>query len=606
MHSLENENETFKVDARRRLVILGGLFAGGAMIIGGQLFHLQVMNGGEYRNLAEDNRISLQPIPALRGRILDRHGRILVENSADFQLFVIPELAGDIRAFIRRVQPYLDLSSDKIEKVLRQAQRQRGFLPLMVLSRLTWPQVNWIESRIHTLPGASIQVQTTRSYPSGNVAAHLLGYLGEVNSKDILQYPSIHFRSGDIVGKTGMERMFELELRGKEGFREMEVNAVGRHIRELKRQPAHPGPDLRLTIDADLQAEAELALAGQSGSTVCLNPNNGEVLAMVSQPAYDPNQFIRGFSSDEWKILVTDPKRPLINKAIQGQYPPGSTFKMVVALAGLREGKINASTRHSCGGSVTRENHTFYCWKSHGHGQMDLVTAIEQSCDVFFYKVSETLGIDAIARQAKRMGLGEISNIGLEGERPGLIPSKAWKKAALGQPWYPGETLISAIGQGAVLATPLQLAVMVGSIANGGHIFRPTFVPTPKNVQPKPAFSHPINPTHLAMVRKGMIAVLHGKGGTARQFKPESVMAAGKTGTSQVVKHKREKSGKLIKEDNARFKDHALFVCYAPVENPLIALSVVVEHGGHGSTAAAPIAKRIVDFYFNKYGIPGA
>ncbi|MBF0145845.1 MAG: penicillin-binding protein 2 [Magnetococcales bacterium] len=604
MYSLENEHESFKVDTRRRLIVLGGLFAGGAMLIGGQLFHLQVMNGGEYRNLAEDNRISLQPIPALRGRILDRHGRILVENSPDFQLAVIPELTGDIKALLKRMQPYLALPPDKIEKVLRQVQRQRGFLPLMVQSRLTWAQVNQIESRIHTFPGASIQVQTTRSYPNGDTAAHLLGYLGEVNEKDILQFPSINFRSGDIVGKTGMERMFELELRGKEGFREMEVNAVGRHIRELKRQPARPGPDLRLTIDVELQAEAERALMGLSGSTVCLDPNNGEVLAMVSQPSYDPNQFIRGFSSDEWKLLVTDPKRPLINKAIQGQYPPGSTFKMTVALAALREGKISPYTRHYCSGSVTRDNHTFYCWKNGGHGQLDLVAALEQSCDVFFYKVSEALGIDALARQAKNLGFGETTGIGLEGERPGLMPSRAWKKATYGHSWYPGETLITAIGQGAVLATPLQLASMIAAIANGGRIYRPTFVPTPKDQSPTPIHTTSIQASHLDLVRKGLIAVLHGKMGTARQYKPEKVMAAGKTGTSQVVKHKREKSGKLIKEENSRFKDHALFVAYAPVENPRLALSVVVEHGGHGASAAAPVAKRIFDFYFDKYGIP--
>ncbi|MBF0110100.1 MAG: penicillin-binding protein 2 [Magnetococcales bacterium] len=603
MYSLENEHETFKVDTRRRLLLLGGLFAGGAVIIGGQLFHLQVMNGGEYRDLAEDNRISLQPVPALRGRILDRHGRILVENSPDFQLAIIPELTGDIKTLLKRMQPYLALPPDKIEKILRQVERQRSFLPLMVQSHLTWAQVNQIESRIHTFPGATIQVQTTRSYPNGDTAAHLLGYLGEVNDKDIFQFQGINFRSGDIVGKTGMERMFELELRGKEGFREMEVNAVGRHIRELKRQPARPGNDLRLSIDVELQAEAERALQGLSGSTVCLDPNNGEVLAMVSQPSYDPNQFIRGFSNDEWKKLVTDPKRPLINKAIQGQYPPGSTFKMVVALAALREGKISAHTRHYCSGSVVRDNHTFYCWKSGGHGNLDLVAALEQSCDVFFYKVSESLGIDAIARQAKSLGLGETTGIGLEGERPGLMPSRAWKKATFGHAWYPGETLITAIGQGAVLATPLQLASMVAAIANGGRIFRPTFVTSPENQPPTPIHATTIQPAHLDLIRKGMIAVLNGRSGTARQYKPEKILAAGKTGTSQVVKHKREKSGKLIKEDNARFKDHALFVAYAPIDNPRLALSVVVEHGGHGASAAAPIAKRIFDFFFDKYGI---
>ncbi|MBF0455229.1 MAG: penicillin-binding protein 2 [Magnetococcales bacterium] len=598
---LDDEHERFQVDAQRRLWLIGGGLLGGFSILGGRLFYLQVMKGGEYRNLAENNRISLQPISAPRGRIFDRNGQILVDNRPDFRLAVTPELAGDFLGLIDRLQPIINLSEGQRNAIFKRLHKQRSFLPLQIKSHLTWEEVSRIEAQIHTFPGVTIQVQSIRDYPQGVSAAHLLGYIGEVNERDEQIFPAIHFRSGDSVGKSGMERQYEKELRGREGVREMEVNATGRQIRELRKGPPRPGQDLKLTIDLGLQQAAEAALAGQSGAVVALDPRNGRVLAMASQPSYDPNQFIRGFSSEEWKTLISDPDRPLGNKAIQGQYPPGSTFKMVVALAAMAEGKMDDKEHFYCPGHIIREKHKFYCWRRAGHGQVGLVQALAQSCDVFFYKLAEKVGIDAIERQARRLGLGDVTNIGMAGEGAGLVPSRSWKRAIQGIVWYPGETLITAIGQGYLLATPLQMANMIAAIANGGTVYRPTLVDWAEDELPEVLQWGRINESHLALVKKGLEEVVHGRAGTAKRSKSEWVRTAGKTGTSQVVRHKRKESGMIIKSDNDRHKDHALYVSYAPAsptEEAQLALAVVIEHGGHGSSAAAPVAKKLIDYYF--------
>ncbi|MBF0370519.1 MAG: penicillin-binding protein 2 [Magnetococcales bacterium] len=595
---LPNENEQFFVDARRRLVIIG---AGNALlfsVIGGRLFHLQVMKGGDYRDLAENNRISLQPVPALRGRILGRHGQILVENSPDYRLMVTPELSGGLERLLQRLKPFLDMSSEEIHKVLDQARRQSSFLPLNVKSHLTWAELSRIEARIHTFPGTTLQIQSLRHYPFGPLAAHVLGYMGSVNDKDRKKFPHIPFRSGDLVGKTGMERRHESNLRGVEGIREVEVNALGRQVRELNQTPPTPGEDLHLTLDTDLQRDAEEAIGDNAGAVVAMNPNTGEILAMTSQPAYDPNQFIRGFSGKQWRKLVNDRRRPLSNKAIGGQYPPGSTFKIVVALAALADEKVDSGERFYCGGHITRQDHRFYCWKRRGHGRMDLKQALAQSCDVYFYRLAEKVGINAIERFARRLGLGDSTGLDLAGERSGLVPSRSWKRARYGKPWYPGETLISAIGQGYMLATPLQLANMIATIANGGTLFRPSLIRHKPNQLPEVLGFANLNQAHLALVKDGLEEVLNGPMGTALKARPEHVRAAGKTGTSQVVRHRRKESGKVIKSDNPLHRDHALFVAYAPVDQPEIAISIVVEHGGSGASTAAPVAKSILDRYF--------
>ncbi|MGN7614250.1 penicillin-binding protein 2, partial [Magnetococcales bacterium HHB-1] len=508
---------------------------------------------------------------------------------------------GSLKDVLFNLQDYLGLDNKEIQMILKQAKRQRSFLPIKVKSHLEWPVVSRLESRIYRFPGTMIQVQSLRHYPYAGLAAHVLGYLGEVSKKDKIYFSNNRFRPGDLVGKTGMERLYEPILRGIEGVREVESNAVGRQVRELHRTPPKPGKDLYLTLDIALQKEAEEALGGKAGAVVGLDPRNGEILLMANTPAYDPNQFIRGFGPGEWKKLINDPLRPLSNKAIQGQYPPGSTFKVVVALTALKYGIISPKEKLFCGGHLMRHKHRFHCWQRHGHGYVDMVTALERSCDVYFYRLAEKMGIDLIAREAERFGLGQFLDVGLEGEKSGLIPNRAWKRITRNAAWYPGETLIAAIGQGFVLATPLQMASMISVVANGGTLYQPTLV-RQDGYAPHPRVRRRsfILPDHLAVIRRGLEQVYYGVQGTARRAQPEMVRAAGKTGTSQVASHKRSRSGAIIRSKNARLQDHALFVAYAPVDAPEIALSVIVEHGGHGGAAAAPVAKRIFDYLFHR------
>lgn len=643
---LDNAPKTFQVDARRRLLLLGGGMGMLFSTLTGRLFYLQLLKGHTYRDMADDNRISLQPLPASRGRIFDRYGQLLVENTPDYQLSVIPELAnqhpkthpfGPPTGFVGRgaglfsptrhrrtgkhaglqhtlelLKPFLALDDQAIQTLLKRAHQQRAFLPLTVKTHLTWEELSHIEARIHAFPGVIIKVQPLRHYPLGSLSAHVIGYMGEVAKTDRRRFRDLTFRAGDLLGKSGVERSMEPRLRGTEGLREVEVNALGRQVRELRRTPARPGQDLHLTLDMDLQKEAEQALvdsSGAAGAVVIMNPNSGELLVMASQPAYDPNVFISGFSQDAWQQLINNADHPLTNKAIQGQYPPGSTFKMIVVLAALAMGKLNQHHRVHCQGYITLQNHRFYCWKLRGHGNVNLSQALAQSCDTFFYELAEKVGIDAIQKQARRLGLGTTTGIDLDGERPGLIPSRAWKRRQYRAPWYPGETLITAIGQGYVLTTPLQLAVMISAIANGGAVYQPFLVQpttdTPSQKKPTPRWHNHFKDDHLNLLHEGLERVVHGPLGTARASQLAEVRMAGKTGTSQVVRHRRAQNGSLLRSDNLRHKDHALFVAYAPTHAPEIAISVLLEHGGGGGSNAAPVAKRVMDLYFaKKKGLP--
>jgi penicillin-binding protein 2 len=597
LDEIEDHQERFRIDARRRMFVLGGM--GGLLLagLGARLFHLQLLRGGLYRDMAEENRISLQPITAPRGRIFDRHGLLLVDNNPDYVLSVIPELTGGLAAILRRLQARLALSDKAVESILRQARRQRSFLPLRVKSHLTWEELSDIEVRLPHLPGVMIQTQSQRHYPHGRLGAHVLGYVGEVTDTDRQQLPDLRFRYGELVGKTGIERSYERQLRGIEGVREVEVNALGRQVRELHQQAAAPGQDLQLTIDLALQRDAEESLQGNTGAVVVLHVDTGEVLAMASEPSYDPNGFINGFNAQQWRRLITDKGRPLSNKTVQGQDPPGSTFKMVTALAGLQEGRITPYDRVYCPGFLMRENQRFNCWRRSGHGSVNLTQALEQSCDVYFYRLADRIGIDILERYARLFGFGEKTEVGLYGERAGMIPSRAWKQQVRKSVWYPGETLIAAIGQGYVTATPLQLACMTAAIANGGTLYRPTLIRHEDGTAPRIWHHTRLNAEHLLAVRTGMEHVVNGEYGTARSAKPVDVRAAGKTGTSQVVRMRSDAvPGKDI--DNPLFRDHALYVTYAPTEHPEIAISVIVEHGGHGGQTAAPIAKLIIDRYF--------
>jgi penicillin-binding protein 2 len=441
-------------------------------------------------------------------------------------------------------------------------------------------------------------------------AAHLLGYLGQINGGELSsgKYPGV--RGGDSIGKYGAEKVFEDLLRGKRGGRQVEVDASGRLVRVIKTVDSVPGKNLFLTIDNTLQQTAEAMLKDKAGAIVALDPSNGDVLVMASSPSFDQNDFIGGISSKKWKKLLADPDRPMSNKAIQGEYPPASTYKMITAIAALEEGVVDTGTKVFCSGQYKFGNRVYRCWKKWGHGEIDILGAIEKSCDVFFYKAGEELGVDSLAQYAKGCGLGKVTGIELEHERPGLVPTSAWKRKRYGVPWQPGETLSIAIGQGFNLVTPLQMAVFTAALGNGGTLYRPRILKSVQTLngevtdikEPEIIGGLPAGKETLKVVRKGLLDVVQGERGTARRIRIKGVEIAGKTGTAQVFSLKK-KDRESKKRLDYNLRDHAWFVCYAPAENPVIAISVMVEHGEHGSSAAAPMAGAVLRAYLEEKGM---
>jgi penicillin-binding protein 2 len=461
------------------------------------------------------------------------------------------------------------------------------------------------------LPGILTEVKPLRAYPYGSMAAHLFGSLGEITEDQLRSDEFDTYRSGDLLGKTGLENMFEADLRGQEGLKRIEVNVKGRELRQVTTRNPLPGYRIYLNLDAELQKATEAAFGDQAGAAVALDVHSGKVLALASRPTFDPARFARGISSKEWLELIENPQHPLQNKVLRGQYPPGSTFKIVVALSALEAGLAGPDTTVNCTGAFRlSSSYAYRCWKRRGHGKTDLHKAIKESCDVWFYQVGLELGIDRIAETAHRLGLGQALGFPFGGERAGLIPDKQWKKQRFGASWYNGETVIAAIGQGYVLTTPLQLAVMTAAIANGGTVWKPQVVDRVENLQGEivwSAESEKLSETEwseasLRIVRNALESVVNDLGGTAWRSRLEGVRFAGKTGTSQVVKRKSDEEEEAMGDSVEvpyRFRDHALFVAYAPADDPVIAVAVVVEHGEHGSSAAAPIAKAMFAAYFN-------
>lgn len=584
----------------RRALVVGGAQTGLFGLLAGRLWSLQVEQGARWRIQADENRISERLIAPPRGRILDRLGRPLASNVPTYRVRIVREQAGDVRAVLERLDAILSLGAERIDEIERQARSLRAFIPVLVHEDLTWAQVASIAVRSPELPGVVLDSGLLRQYSYGSTVSHILGYVGAVGVEELRSDPDPLLQLPDFrIGKTGIERSYEKELRGEAGLLRVEVNALGREIRELGRHEGKAGADLGLTLDLDLQRFCFERLGEElSASAVVMDVRSGAVLAMVSVPSYDPRAFTRGISKPVWQALVRDPFHPLVNKCIRGEYPPGSTFKMVTALAALEAGVATPGSDVFCPGSITLGNARFHCWKSYGHGHMNLEQALAQSCDVYFYELARRVGVDAIAAMAGRLGLGRPTGIDLPGEKGGLAPTRQWKRDRLGVPWQKGETLILGIGQGFMLATPLQLAVMTSRIANGGWPVRPWLVREPPVAGDEAALPA-IAPEHLAAVRAGMREVVNGPRGTARAAALElpEVMMAGKTGTSQVrrITKAERASGAHKRKDRPREeRDHALFVCYAPLDAPRYAVSVIVEHGNSGSATAAPIARDIM------------
>ena len=593
---MHQEADRTKLFSRRAMLIGGGqtaLFG----VLGARLYHLQVNEAENYELLAEDNRISQRLIVPPRGRIFERGGRPLARNIPTYRALIIREQTQDIEQTLHKLAGLIHLDDERIQDILNQARRRRAFVPILVSEELSWNDVGMLSIRAPDLPGVALESGLLRDYPHANEVAHLLGYVGPVNEAEIaedddplLKIPS--FR----IGKSGIESYFDHQLRGRAGLKRMEVNAIGRQIRQLDFDPGDAGRDLHLTLDLDLQKFAFERLSSElAASAVVLDVETGAVRALASVPSFDPRVFTTGLSQRQWVEWRDNPRTPLVNKSIRGQYPPGSTFKMITALAALEAGVVSPTYESYCPGYMRLGRSRFHCWKEYGHGRMALREALEQSCDVYFYDIAKRVGVDAIAAMGKRFGLGDITGVDLPGELGGLLPTREWKKAKIGESWQKGETLVVGIGQGFVLATPLQLAVMTARLCNGGRGVKPSFVEQSTIDAPPIGVSS----QSIAAVLEGMRAVVHGRRGTARkaQLPFDGIEMAGKTGTSQVKRITRaERAAGLHKRKDKPWehRHHALFTCFAPFDKPRYAVSVIVEHGESGSKAAAPIAKDIM------------
>ena len=592
---------------RRRFVVSSLIVAGIFCVLALRLWYLQVLGVDYYRNLSERNRIRYVAIEAPRGAIFDRNGTLLVDNRPAFTVSALRQEIEDREQLFQNLAGLLDVDEAHLEEHWHKGEGLPRYRPLPLLEDVGREAMEKVQENSVDLPGILVEVKPFRAYPYGDMASHLFGYLGEVTEEELGQSEFSSYRSGEMVGKTAMERLFEERLRGVDGQKRIEVNVRGRELRQVTTRAPLPGQNLYLTIDTKLQQAAEEAVGDRAGAVVALDVNSGEILAFVSRPNFDPAWFARGISSDEWRKLIEDPRHPMTNKALRGQYPPGSTFKMVVALAALESGSVTPATRVQCDGSLKLGSYEYRCWKKGGHGSVDLNTAIKESCDVWFYQVGLDTGIDRIASVAQSLGLGKPTGFPFGGERSGMIPTRAWKKQRFGTSWYDGETVISAIGQGFVLTTPLQLASMTAALANGGTVWRPQIVEKIVNLegdtdwvlQPEKLVETALSSRSLNAVRKGMEAVVNEVGGTAWRSRMESVRYAGKTGTAQVVRRK-DDNEEAPDDDEIpyQYRDHALFVSFAPAVKPQIAVAVVIEHGGHGSSAAAPVAKAIYEAYF--------
>jgi len=587
--------------ARRRLPIAVGVVLLAFVALAIRLWQLQVTRSDELRLLSDNNRIRLHRVQATRGTVRDRLGRVIVDSRPSFDAVLVPEDTDNLETTIENLSQLLHQSSAETQGMLHHAKGRPAFQEIVVRRDLSWDEIMAIETHQLDIPGVSLRITPRRSYPFGTSLAHVLGYVGEVSPDEMARGDG--YRMGDLIGKSGLERRWEKYLRGIDGGQQVEVDSVGRKLRVLREVPEVPGDTLTLSFDLDLQAAAEDAFRDKQGAAVIMDPRSGEILALVSNPSYDPNLFARGIRPQEWRELMKDPLKPLNDRAVQGQYPPGSTFKIIVAAAALEEGVVNPFTRVGCGGGVQFGNHYFRCWKKGGHGSMNLHEALVNSCDSYFYQVGQRLGIDAIADWAHKFGLGMPTGVDLDHEKSGTIPSTWWKKKRFKEPWYAGETLSNAIGQGYVTTTPLQMAQAISTLAVGKR-YRPHFVrqiDSPdgemlEKYEPEVMAELPMKSSALMQLRQALRDVV--SRGTGNKAKIAGIEVAGKTGTSQVVTlgKIRLKAAQLPREQ----RDHAWFVAFAPFDEPEIATAVLVEHAdGGGGAIAAPLTKKIIEAYFH-------
>ena len=630
----------------RRALLIGFSQVGLFGLLVGRVFQIQVNEADNYPLLSDNNRFNIDLIAPSRGNIYDRQGRILSTNAASFDIEIVPEWAGDLRQTLYKLSKYVKISENEIKSILLLAKSQRSFLPIIVKNNLDRQTISIVAINSPYLSGVNIKQNERRVFPQGSLAVHVTGYIGKVSKTELNKdFPELYLQ-GYRIGKTGIEFQFDRIMRGKPGSKRVEVNAIGRIIRSSVEKKTIPGENIKLSLDISLQTNAVLRLQSgndqlksindpkvsniilndhaygrqliedrevvnqnkngefvlpESGSVVVMDVNTGEVLISASSPGYDPNKFDPGISASDWELLANHPRNPLVNKTISGQYPPGSTFKMMVGLAALETGVISSKTNFFCSGHIEVGDMKFHCWHKTGHGRVNLFKALEQSCDVFFYEIALKTGINKIAQLSRKFGLGTPTGINLPGERSGLIPDREWKVRVKGKTWRPGETIIAGIGQGYVLATPMQLAVMTARIANGGKKVVPSILYS--NMSQVNKFeSIGVSEKNIKIIKKGMELVTLGELGTGRfvRLNIKNVEMAGKTGTVQVRRistaERESKEGVIKNEDRPwAWRDHAMYVGYAPMKSPKYAISVLVEHGGSGSSKAGPIAKDVME-----------
>ncbi len=598
-----SDDQKYKVFTRR-----AGLVSGGMLILTsgllGRLYYLQVVGQDQYKLLADKNRISLRLLAPERGKILDRNGHGLAINRTDYRVNIIPEQADNVEKTLEALNIILPISERQKRRILRAVRRQRAFLPVTVAENVDWETFARVNINIPDLPGIQPDMGITRYYPEKDLLAHIVGYVSSVNEREIGEDPLLEL-PGFKIGKNGMERVLDLRLRGKAGNSRVEVNVMGRVIRELSRRDSIPGDILNLTIDRDIQKFTADRVRDESAAVVVMDVHTGEILALTSTPAFDPNDFNLGISQKKYDALLNDARKPLINKTVQGEYPPGSTFKMIVALAALEAGVIDEHEKIFCNSTYEIGNSIKHCWKREGHGHVSMVEAIAGSCDVYFYEISGRVGIDRIHAMAEHFGFGRKFGIDIPGEKSGLNPSKGWKLSNRGTRWQGGDTANVGIGQGDVLATPLQLCVMTARLVNGGRAVTPSILLSGEGSEMPMPERIPYNRRNMDIILKGMEAVVNRPFGVAyaRRMKQKGMSYGGKTGSAQVRRItmlERDTGIRKNEEKPWKERDHALFVGYGPLENPRYAVSVIVEHGGGGAKKAAPIAKNVLEFIFTR------
>ncbi|MEL6464292.1 MAG: penicillin-binding protein 2 [Pseudomonadota bacterium] len=586
----------------RRAAVLGGVQLAFIGALGARMQFLQVDQADQFRLLAEENRINIRLIPPSRGEIFDRNGVPLARNVPSYRIVIVREDAGEIEETVAKLGQLVSLDPDEVERAMAEMKRSAPFLPITFADEVSWEDLSRVSVNAPALPGVTPEVGLSRVYPFGSDYAHVLGYVGPVSDYDLerIEDPDQLLRIPRFqIGKVGVETKLEENLRGKAGARRVEVNAAGRIMRELDRQDGIAGSDMQLTIDSKLQSYVQARLNGESASAVVMDAQTGDLLSIASAPTFDPNLFVRGISSRDYRALTENKYRPLASKSVQGTYPPGSTFKMITAMAALEEGLIGPDETVYCPGHLSVSGRRFHCWKRGGHGWVDLETSLKRSCDVYYYDLAVKVGIEKITAMANRFGLGQRHDIPMSAVAKGLTPTKDWKRRTHDQSWVVGDTVNASIGQGFMLASPLQLAVMTARLASGTAV-RPRLIKTIDGVeQPTGAGeSLGMNENNLRKMRRAMYSVVNDRRGTAygSRIIEDAVRMAGKTGTSQVrnITAAERARGVTRNEDLPwERRDHALFVNFAPYEAPKIAVAVIVEHGGGGSKAAAPIARDI-------------